>query len=47
MHAAALEALELDRLVVVPVGVLLHIHNVVWEGDPEPRLLQNSARRPM
>eukprot|EP00661_Eupelagonemidae_sp_cell13_P005727 gene5729-biopygen16282 len=37
-HAAALEALELDRVLVVALGVLRHVHDEVREDVPEARL---------
>ena len=42
--AAALEALELDGLLVgAGLGVLLHVDDIVGEGDAEARLLQHGV----
>mmetsp|Transcript_28035 Transcript_28035/g.61399 ORF Transcript_28035/g.61399 Transcript_28035/m.61399 type:complete len:318 (+) Transcript_28035:366-1319(+) len=43
-HAAALQALELNSFGVLPRGILLHIYDVVGEGDSEARLLKDPRR---
>lgn len=43
-HAAALQTLELYRLLVFAILILLHIDNIVRKFNPEARLSQNAGR---